>query len=86
MKKKTKQRSTKQRLKPLDYWRFAIFKYDNGELGIHEAYFDRRVKKPHSWTEQALLVGDSLEDLLKQLDMVKRDITDQATFYSYDDT
>jgi len=43
-------------------------KYKNGEVGVHEIYTD------NSWTEQPIIVGDNLEDILEVLDMIKKDV------------
>lgn len=49
-------------------WRYGLMKYKNGEVGVHEIYTD------NSWTEQPIIVGDNLEDILEVLDMIKKDV------------
>lgn len=54
------------------HWNYRIFKYDTGEVGIHEAYY--RNGKLEAWTREAMIVGDSVEELLDVLEMIKKDI------------
>jgi len=52
-------------------WNYRIVKREmDGELyyGIHEAYYNKRRKKPHSITERSMIgYFDSIDELEKEL-------------------
>ena len=56
-------------------WNYRIFKHDNGKrifYGLHEAYYNDK-GKVNGWTKEPEVVGDTVKDLLKTLDMMKQD-------------
>ena len=65
----------------MTHWNYRIFRYKNKlkgypdweSFGLHEAYYDDK-DKVEGWTEDPIIVGDSVEELLETLDMMKKDI------------
>lgn len=49
-------------------WRYQIMRYDDGTLGVHEYYSDG------GYTRDPIITGETEEELLKTLDMIKNDI------------
>lgn len=58
-------------------WNYRVMKYKNGEVGVHEVYYDDD-GKVQNWTKQAIIVGEDLKDLLDTLKMIRNDITKQV--------
>lgn len=54
------------------HWNYRIFKYKDGAFGIHEAYYKNG--KLESWTQEPIIVGDSVNELSKVLKMIQSDI------------
>ena len=50
-------------------WRYGVMKYKDGNLGVHEIYDET------SWTKEPIIVGDSMDEILGILEMIKKDIT-----------
>jgi len=56
------------------FWRYGIMKYKDGCLGVHEIYWVKGKEKDIKWTENPVIVGDTKKELLKVLEMIKKDI------------
>ena len=54
-------------------WYYRIMEYPEGECGIHEVYVYAS-GKVRSYTEDPLIVGEDLEELLDILEIIKKDI------------
>lgn len=68
------------------HWNYRVFRYKDGSVGVHEAYYDTLTGEPNGWTEQPIIVGDSVKDLLDILKMIKKDILKDAPIIDYDKT
>ena len=57
---------------PPFHWNYRIFRYSNGDIGLHEAYYTNG--KLDGWTEDAIIVGEDKKELLEVLDLMRKDI------------
>ena len=54
-------------------WNNRVMRYSTGEVGVHEVYYDKR-GKVDVWTKDAIIVGDTVEELLEILEIIRGDI------------
>ncbi len=71
-------------LPKLEYWNYRIFRYKNGGLGVHETWYDK-TNKPMTWTQEPIIVGDSVKELLHVLTMMRKDIKLHPEILEYKD-
>jgi len=72
-------------------WNYRIFRYKNklkgypdwDSFGIHEAYYDDN-GKVEGWTEDAIIVGDSVKELFKVLKMIEKDMKRMPEILDYE--
>lgn len=58
-------------------WNYRVIKHeslDETVYGLHEVYYDKK-GKPNGYTENAVAVGDTVEELKEVLKMMLSDIT-----------
>jgi hypothetical protein len=67
----------------LTHWNWRIFHYKSGKYGIHEAYYDKN-GKVNGYTQDALIVGDSVKELFDVLNMIKRDMKQLPEVLDYE--
>lgn len=76
----------------LSGWNYRIFRYkkklkgypDWEEFGIHEAFYDKN-GKVNGWTQDPIIVGDSVSDLYFTLVMIKKDMDRMPEILDYDE-
>ena len=60
--------------KDQSFWNFRVFAYKDGDgYGIHETLYDKD-GKVDGWTQDAIVVGDTVKELIEVLEMIKQDI------------
>jgi len=64
-------------------WNYRVFKYKSGEYGIHEAYYGKK-GKVEGWTADPIIVGDSVEDLFKELRVIGESIEQFPEILDYE--
>ena len=74
----------KDTLAKLTYWNYRVFRYKKGGFGIHETWYDK-TNKPITWTEDAIITGDTVKELLKVLTIMRKDIKHFTEIIEYDE-
>ena len=74
----------KTKVPDISGWNYRIFKYkDNRGYGVHEAHYDKK-NNVIGWTTEAIIVGDTVQELFEVLEMIKKDMERLPDVLDYD--